>query len=401
MRAEALEVQNRATAIVEKAKGEQRKLNEGEERDVNAALLELSQLRIDIAAREAMNAKEGRKHNVPKNFSLRRALLEMVDGGNYSEDVASVNQIGVDLQKDAGISIRNSRGLILPMESRGNFTATGAAGTGSDLIETDFLDILTPLRDRLVLTQAGATMMTGLVGNIDIPAYSGSTSDWEGENGKAKDGGGAFSHKAMKPKRLASVLTVSRQLLIQDSLSVESMLRADLIASVVSKLESTILGNHAHSETKPDGLFTGFTEDAVDMDWDKIVDLETAADLVNALTGNTGYIMHTSLRGKAKKTVKKGQGAVGFILEPDGSLNGYQALRTNAVASNAASEADPAEYGIVFGNWADLLIGQWGALDLMVDPYTKADEAFVRIIVNSYWDATPRRNASFSKALMK
>ena len=59
------------------------------------------------------------------------------------------------------------------------------------------------------------------------------------------------------------------------------------------------------------------------------------------------------------------------------------------------------EYGIVFGNWADLLIGQWGALELMVDPYTKADQALVRIIVNSYWDATPRRSASFAKALIK
>lgn len=44
----------------------------------------------------------------------------------------------------------------------------------------------------------------------------------------------------MKPKRLTSILRVSRQMLVQDSLGVEAMLRADLINSIASKFEATI-----------------------------------------------------------------------------------------------------------------------------------------------------------------
>ena len=140
------------------------------------------------------------------------------------------------------------------------------------------------------------------------------------------------------------------------------------------------------------------------MDWAGVVGLETKVDLANALDGNTGYIMHTVLRGKGKTSVKAAQGALGFLIDPDGSMNGYKVLRTNAAATNEVSGETPkaaTAWGISFANWAELIIGQWGAIDMMVDPYTKADEAFVRIIINSYWDANMRRSAAIAKAMMK
>lgn len=395
----------RSKAITDGARTEKRMLNEGENTEIGEIQCRMADINVEIATKEAENRQVGERHTVAgKNFSLRKALLEMVDGGIYSEEVRQMNEIGRSSLTQAGVSERSSRGICVPVESRASFTATGASGEGSDLIETNFMDILTPLRDRLVLSQAGATVLTGLRGNIDLPAYSGSTANWEGENGKAKDGEGTFSHKTMKPKRLTSVLTVSRQLLIQDTLAVEQMLRSDLINAVAGKLEATILGNHTHSDNMPDGLFTGAEVTPEAMGWASVVNLETKTDLANALDGNTGYIMHTVLRGKGKTTVKAAQGALGFIVDPDGTMNGYKVLRTNAVATNAVTGDEPKDataWGILFANWADLLIGQWGALDLMVDPYTKADEAFVRIIVNSYWDANMRREASVAKAMLK
>ena len=390
----------RAKAITDGARGEKRMLNEAENTELGEIQCRMADINTEIVTKEAENRQKGERHQVQgQSFSLRKAMLEMVDGVGYSDEVRQMNDIGRQSLEQAGVSVRGSRGIYIPVECRDSFTATGAAGTGSDLIETNFMDIQKPLRDRLVLSQAGARVLTGLRGNIDIPDYSGST-----ENDKAKDGGGSFSHKTMKPKRLTSILTVSRQLLIQDSLGVEQLLRSDLVDAIAGKLEATILGNHTHADTMPDGLFTGFSEAPVTMDWKAVVNLETQVDLANALDGNTGYIMHTSLRGKGKTTVKATQGALGFLIDPDGTMNGYKVLRTNAIATNATTGDSPtpaSAWGILFANWAELLIGQWGAIDLMVDPYTKADEAFVRIIVNSYWDANTRRGASFAKAMMK
>lgn len=395
LRDEKLQVEKRAKELIALARKEERKLTSEEDKQINNDYLRITEINLDIAARKARNAGEGRKHMVDKPFSLRKAILEVAGHAPISEETTRMSELGAQ----ALHKMSPTGNLFVPTEARA-FTATGD-DTGKSMIETKFLDILAPLRDRMVLGEAGATFMTGLVGNIDIPSFSGSTANWAGEDEDSTDGGGTFSHATMKPKRLTSKLTVSKQLLLQDSLGVEAMLRADLVASIADALEKALLGNHLHSDDKPDGLFTGLAKTGKAFTWDEVVDLETSVDAANM--GDTGnYIMHTVLRGAAKKTVKKSAGALGFILEPNGEMNGYGALRTNSIASGKdTGTGTPDIYGMIFGNWAEYLVGQWGALDLLIDPYTKASKAYVNIYVNSWWDALPRREAAFAKGYFK
>ena len=53
------------------------------------------------------------------------------------------------------------------------------------------------------------------------------------------------------------------------------------------------------------------------------------------------------------------------------------------------------------GNWSDYVIGQWGGIDLTVDPYTQAANGKVRLVINAYFDAKPRRADSFVKKVLK
>lgn len=134
---------------------------------------------------------------------------------------------------------------------------------------------------------------------------------------------------------------------------------------------------------------------------------ETNADVQNALFGNLSYILHPALVGKAKTKVKDSSGAGGFIFtgNGDGQLNGYKALRTNNLPKALRGTTEPEkagdEYGIVFGNWADYFVGQWGGIELLVDPYTQALKGTVRLITNSYWNMGFIRKESFCIASMK
>lgn len=257
-----------------------------------------------------------------------------------------------------------------------------------------------PLKAKLILTSVGAEFIGGLKNNVSIPRYSGTTSNWAGENAAAADGAGTFDKLPFSPKRLTSTVTISKGLLVQDSYGIDMYIINSIIESINAKLEATVFGKDATATTKPDGIFTGTAPtDKGAMTWGRIVAMETAIETANALEGNLAYVMHPALKGIAKTTIKAATGAVGFIADQNGLINGYKALSSTNVASGMQTGLD--EYGIVFGNWANFGIYQWGGLDLTVDPYTAAGTAQIKITINSYWDFGMKRTQSFAKATMK
>jgi hypothetical protein len=102
--------------------------------------------------------------------------------------------------------------------------------------------------------------------------------------------------------------------------------------------------------------------------------------------------------GKAKTKVKDASGAGGFVFGTDGAgtMNGYKALRTNNVGGDSSTG-----YNVVFGNWNDFFIGQWGSVEILVDQYTQATKGMVRLVVNSYWNMGVIREESFTAAKLK
>ena len=229
------------------------------------------------------------------------------------------------------------------------------------------------------MVEAGANYMTGLVGNVSIPAYSGSNVGWAGEIDAATDGGGAFSEVTLAPKRITAYLDVSKQFLLQDSVSAEALLRADIVRAISNKLEATILGADEGDATKPKGIFNG-AETIADTSYATMVELIQTLEEAN-VTGDIKYIVSPSIKAKLKTTSKdKGSGV--FVMA-NGEVDGVPVLSTSACK------------GLVVGNWADYVIAQWGSIDLTIDPYSQATNGKVRLVVNAYFDAKPRRDKAF------
>ena len=116
-----------------------------------------------------------------------------------------------------------------------------------------------------------------------------------------------------------------------------------------------------------------------------IVALETYVNQDNALLGNLAYITDAGTYG-GLKTTKKDAGSGEFVAGPDGRLNGY-----NTIVSNQATAGN-----VYFGNWADVLIGMWGGLDITVDPYTASTTGTVRIVALQSVDVAVRHAESFA-----
>ncbi|WP_024993405.1 phage major capsid protein [Phocaeicola paurosaccharolyticus] len=380
-------LQKQLSDIIGKAEKEERKLNADEN-----ALFETLTKEIESISNELRNLENDNKNNNKKvksmKFNLLSAIRSIANNQPMDEAALEINKRGVEEMRKGGLSYGGQ--LVLPMEYREGEDPSIHVGDltyGKENVATDKLGLLEPLRNNLVMVKAGATMLNGLVGDVSIPTYSGSSVSWEDETATAKDGKGSFGEVKLSPKRLTAVIEISKQFLAQDSNSAEGMLKADLVRAITEKLESTILGNGAGSITTPAGLFYGVIADTTDVTYKDIVGMESTLEAAN-VGGNICYIISPSAKADLKTTAKATN--QGFIMEGS-EMNGYPVLCSSAVSAK----------GVVMGNFNDYVIGQFGAIDLTVDPFTKAGDGKIRLVINTFFDAKPRRAASFAKKVLK
>lgn len=376
-----------AKNILTAGKSESRKLSADEENAYNDLCKQIADVDKEIRDINDKLNKETNKviKRTMSKFSLIKAVNDIANNRNLDERSQEVVNAGIAEMRKAGQSYSGQ--IVLPIEERGNIQAT-VATNGQEVVAEDKLNILEPLRANLVMAQAGATYMSGLVGNVSIPVYSGSNVGWAGEVDAATDGAGKFSEVNLEPKRLTAFIDISKQFLIQDSVSAEEMLKNDIVRAISNELEKTILGNAAGSNTKPAGVFNGVTADTTALDFKGIVDMEQALEDKN-VTGNLAFIVAPNVKATLKTTLKS-TGVSGYLME-GGEVDGIPVYSTSACTSK----------GMVLGNFSDYVIGQWGGIDLTVDPYTQAASGKVRLVINAYFDAKPRRAEAFAKKVIK
>lgn len=326
-----------------------------------------------------------------EQFSIRRAILAQMNGRAQREIEARV--ISETSSKHYPLTGGTSNDAVIVPVSTRSYTA----GSHPILAEEQ-QELLLPLDAELVLAKAGATILTGLKGNVQWPKHTGLNVSWEGENVEAKDAGGAFEKGSLfKPKRLTAYIDISKQLLVQENRSIEAMLRNMISTVIIQKVEETAFSAAEAVENVPKGMFQNAAS-LGELSWANIVKMETDAGLQNAQLNNLAYVVHPTLSGLAKTKVKDATGAGGFIA--DGYfLNGYKTFRTNNIPTGLGVGID--EYGIAFGNWADYFLGQWGGVELIANKYSLATNGMVRIVVNSYWDMGFIRSNSFTIGSMK
>lgn len=316
------------------------------------------------------------RQTMKQRFSLLKAIKAVAENRSIDDITAAVNNAGMKEMRKAGL---NTIGQIyLPTEKR----AVSVATEGVDVVATDLYDIIEPLRAKNVLLNAGAKFYTGLSNNVQLPVMTGANVGWAGEVGEAADGGTAFGNVVLTPKRLTAFVDISKMLLAQDSIGVENAIRMDLINAINTKLEATILGKEAKTADKPAGMFNGKTPTKI-TDFEGIVGLEALVEEKNVL-GDIAYIASPSAKASFRNMMKgsKGTAQLAYI---DSSLDGTPVYSTSNVAAKQ----------FIVGDFSNLAIGQFGGIDITVDPFSKASAGMVRLVVNAYFDATMIRPEAF------
>ena len=305
-----------------------------------------------------------------KNFSLLKTVRSISKNQPLDELTNAVVEQGKSEMRKAGLSAQGQ--LVIPTnEVRAIHSVTA---DGESVVATDVFDILTPLRAKNVLAQAGATIYSNLTSDVKIPIMSKSNVTFEDENGEAKDGAGAFNYLKLTPHRLTAYVDISKELLAQDSVDVENAIRTDLVNAINSKLEEAFLSDFSGSTVQPKGVFAVVKPDsAVTKDFATLVANEAKIEDANILNEPV-YILSNKAKA-ALRAMAKGAKSTELVYE-NGEIDGTKAYNTsNVPASN-----------YLFGDMSSLVIGTWSGLDLIVDPYTQAHKGAVRLVVNMYVD---------------
>lgn len=347
---------------------------------------------------EMQSADIGLTDQEVRNYSIFRAVRALQPNATRADREAAAFELECSetAQRQLG---KTSQGILIPQDVLNSraFNAGGAANTpngaqsGQNLVDTTFMggSFIEMLRNRTTIMRL-ATTMSGLVGNVDIPRQTGgATAYWLGEGQDADENTPTIGQLELTPKTLGAYTDITRKLLMQSSLDAEGIVRRDLVNAMAQAIDfAGYYGSGAGNQPRGMKNYTGIN--AVDFatalpTFEELVAMESAIAADNADIGQMGYIGNAAFRGHCKTKAKFGAGTEATIWEPGNTINGY-----NAEISNQIAQGD-----VFFGNFADMLIGMWGGLDLTVDPYSLSKSGGLRIVVFQDVDFILRRVESF------
>ncbi|HML40357.1 MAG TPA: phage major capsid protein [Bellilinea sp.] len=431
LRQERAALLDQAQGLVDKADEAGRDLTAEERSQVNDLMQQAENMLTDIEQREklaglrgelrdsnsqaGLDAGIGMSNREMSQYSMVRLLDALVS--QRLNEPNPFRSAGLELEASMAVAKklgREPRGLFVPYDvmtfgSEQRAVEKGGTGSGAQLVATEKLtgSFIDMLRSKMMTRQAGATILGGLEGDISIPKQTGTgTAYWIAEGGTITGSNLTVGQVPLTPKTVGGYTDITRKMLKQSSLDVEMLVRNDLaqvlsLALDLAGLHGPGTGNQPTGVTATSGIGSVVGGDnGAAPTWAHVVQLETEVSVDNADIGSLAYMTNPKVRGKLKGTTKSGT-TPPFVWESGSNpLNGYPAYVTNQVKSNTEKGTSGATLSaIIFGNWADLVYGLWGALDVLADPYSGATAGTVRIIEMQDADVTVRRAESFAAML--
>jgi HK97 family phage major capsid protein/HK97 family phage prohead protease len=330
-----------------------------------------------------LNAKEQR------DYSIVRAINAAITG-NWS-GAGLEREVSAEIERKSG---RATSGFYMPhnLEMRAPY-AVGASSTGGALVATNLLasNFIEVLRNNALIMNMGPSLLTGLVGNVSLPRQTAATATyWVTEASSLTEAEATFNTVTLTPKQIGARSQYSRLALAQTTPDIEQLVRNDLAKVMALGIDLAAI-NGSGSSGQPTGILNTSGIGSVEMGTngaaftdgasgstsglDQLISLESKLDIANALNGNLYYLTNA----KVVAALKKLKSAYGEYLwtasdgvtttGTPGGVNGYGVMRSNQVPATLTKGTGTALSALIFGNFSELLIGMWGALEILPNPY--------------------------------
>ena len=338
---------------------------------------------------DGLNEAVGMNDKELREFSVVKAIRDIKSGKGLE---GLEREVSEQAARNSGQSL-GANDFFIPAEYGTRALEAGTDSEGGHLVETQVGDLIEKLDAALITSQLGATILTGLSGNVSLPSLTGgATASWMDEEGTVSDSTQTFGQVTLSPKRLAVRTIYSDQLVNQSSLSVENIVRDDLIKREALAVDLAALAGSG-SSNQPTGILNvsgigsiTFGGAATFTDYVNLWK-EVATDSVPQ--DNLAFVTSAAAIAKGL-TISKDSGSGQFIMSESPS-GGFSILGIPVVMFNQ-SISDK----VIYGNFSELLIGQFASRKLTVDPYSLAANGQVAVTSNCFYDINVRHASSFA-----
>ena len=235
-----------------------------------------------------------------------------------------------------------------------------------------------------------------------IPVTGAQTVAWaSAENSSAADGGTVFTSVTLSPSRITSYVNVSKELLAQNGGGAESAVMSDLGKATAQALDAAIFStasvSNAPTSLGATSSVNTFTESAFvagSSVMSDLVEAEATNAVAQGMQGTLAYVCSPELLAQLKISAQVASvtPAMSGMNYNQQMINGYPIHFTNGCTKSAGVSGDG-----YFGAWNNLYVGFFGGIDIIVDPYTNAGDAQIRLVLNNLVDFQVAQPAAFTK----
>lgn len=308
-----------------------------------------------------------------QKYSIFRAIRALKFGGvkrQFVEEAAFEMECSNAVAKQLGRELTSN--ILVPGEvltrplgdAAARAMATQPGSKGGYLVNVENMGFIDILRNRSVALAMGARNLSGLVGNVTFARQTGKASvTWQGGDGTSVTATDqALGQLAMSPKTAIAITDVSEQLLRQSTPAAEQFVMADLAADIaIDGVDNAVINGSGGAQPLGIKNTTGITsgQDAATATYAKILAFVSTAGAANAIKGNPGFVTNTAgaavLMQRQRFTSTDTPLWTGNML--DGQCVGFRAMSSEQLAAN----------NLIFGSWNEIIIGDWGVLELAMD----------------------------------
>ena len=337
-----------------------------------------------------------------RDYSIVRAINGLCDPHLRGFE----HEFSADIAKKLG---RETAGVYIPTNLRAAGLDTKSNSAGLYTVATEVKDMIELLRNKTRVIQMGATLLSGLQGNQQFPRQTAASNGaWVAQNSGSDvaDADASFGALTLSPKTYMASTSFSRQFLAQSTIDAESFVRNDLALAHALAIDLAAL-NGSGSSNQPLGLLktTGIGSVAVGtnggaLSYELTVDLETAIASANADEAGMKYLTTPEMRAKLRKIQQIAGTTAGIPVWSSaggvGNINGYPAFVSNQIPKTLVKGTSSDCHAVIFGYWPSLMIGEWGVIEIIVDPFRLKKQGMIEVTSFQMVDVGVRQPAQFA-----